>query len=120
MQTKALGDDIRNCLNYISQWMKEHFLCLNETKTKILVVAPPGVKEQILVGGVILDNSCIRFVESAKNLGVILDDVLSLETQINKVVKSCFYIIRKLSKIKVFLSQQELQVLVSLLIFTHI
>ena len=38
---KALGDDIRNCLSVISDWMTEHFLCLNQTKTKILVVAPP-------------------------------------------------------------------------------
>ena len=118
MQTKALGDDIRKCLEHISQWMKEHFLCLNETKTKILVVAPPGVKERILVGGVILDNCCIRFVDSAKNLGVMLDSILSFETQINKVVKSSFNTIRNLSRIKMYLSQQQLQILVSSLIFS--
>ena len=119
-QTKALGDDIRNCLKHISLWMNEHFLCLNETKTKILVVAPPAVKERILVGGVILGNCCIRFVDSAKNLGVMLDSFLSFETQINKIVKSCFSILRELSRIKMFLSQQQLQVLVSSKIFSHL
>ena len=120
MQTVALGDDIRNCLNHISMWMNKHFLCLNETKTKILVVAPPGVKERILIGGVILENCCIRFVDSAKNLGVILDSFLSFETQVNKVVKTCFHIIRKLSKVKMFLSQLQLQILVSGQIFSNI
>ena len=98
--------------------MKEHFLCLNETKTQILVVAPPGVKERILIGGVILDNCCIRFVDSAKNLGVMLDSVLSFESQINKVFKSSLNTIRNLSKVKMYLSQLQLQTLVSSLIFS--
>ena len=54
---KALGDDIRNCLSVISDWMTEHFLCLNQTKTKILVVAPPAMQAEIVISGVILDNS---------------------------------------------------------------
>jgi hypothetical protein len=114
----ALGDDIRNCLNVIAEWMIEFFLCLNQTKTKIMVVAPPAVKEKIIISGVILEDSCIRFVESAKNLGIIIDSTLSFEEQIRKLVKSCFITIRQLSKVKVFLSQQQLQILVSSLIFT--
>ena len=114
----ALGDDIRNCLNVIAEWMTEFFLCLNQTKTKIMVVAPPAVKEKIIISGVILEDSCIRFVESAKNLGVILDSTLSFDVQIQKLVKSCFITIRQLWKVKEFLTQQHLQLLVSSLIFT--
>ena len=100
--------------------MNEHCLCLNESKTKILVIAPQSVKDTILVNGVITDNSCIRFVESAKNLGVEIDSLLSFEAQIEKVVKSCFNVIRNLSRIKMFLSQLELQTLVSSLIFSRL
>ena len=121
LEVKALGEDIINCLKCISKWMNEHFLCLNQSKKKILVVAPPVVKKKILVCGVIFDDdSCIRFVASAKNLGAILDRVLSFETQINNVVKSCFNIIRKLSKIKEYLSQDQLQMLVSSFIFSRL
>ena len=120
MQCEALGDTIRQCLERIAIWMKDHFLCLNQSKTKILVVAPPAVKEKILVQGVLLDDSCIRFVDSAKNLGVILDNVLSFENQITKVAKTCFSIIRRLSKIKVFLSQKQLQMLVSSYVFSRL
>ena len=49
LEVKALGEDIINCLKSISKWMNEHFLCLNQSKTKILVVAPPAVKKKILV-----------------------------------------------------------------------
>ena len=46
--------------------------------------------------------------------------MLSFETQVNKVVKSCFNVIRNLSKIKFFLSQNQLQTLVSSLIFSRL
>ena len=120
LQCLALGEDIKDCLSTISTWMNEHFLCLNQSKMKILVVAPPAVKKKIIISGVILENSCIRFVESAKNLGVMIDSFLSFDVQIDKVVKSCFNTIRKLSKIKVYLSQEHMKILVSSLIFSSL
>ena len=116
----ALGDDIRNCLKVIAEWMDEHFLCLNQTKTKILIVAPPSVKEKIIISGILLDDTCIRFVDSAKNLGIIIDSVLNFEKQVEKLVKSCFLTIRKLSKVKYYLSQLQLQTLVSSLVFSQL
>ena len=120
LKVTALGDDIRNCLEVIAKWMNEHFLCLNQAKTKILVVAPPAIKKKIIISGVILNESCIRFVESAKNLGVIIDSMLSFEEQVQKLVKSCFITIRKLSKVRSYLSQYQLQVLVSSLVFSNL
>ena len=120
LKVPALGDDIRNCLNVIGDWMNEFFLCLNQTKTKILVVAPLSILKKIVINGVILEHACIRFVESAKNLGVVIDSLLNFEEHISKVVNSCFDMIRKLSKVKVFLTQQHLQELVSARILTKV
>ena len=118
LKITALGDDIKNCLDVIGEWMAEFFLCLNQTKTKILVVAPPSIRKKIIIGGIILDQTCIRFVDSAKNLGVVIDSMLTFEEQIDKLVKACFITIRKLAKVKVYLSQEQLQVLVSSLVFS--
>ena len=120
LKVTALGNDIRNCLDVIGKWMVEFFLCLNESKTKILIVAPPSVLENIIISGVILEAACIRFVDSAKNLGVLIDSLLNFEEQVTKVVKACFSVIRELSKIKVFLTQQQLQVLVSARVFSQL
>lgn len=65
-------------------------------------------------------NNCIRFVDSAKNLGIILDAKLTFEGQINKVVKSCFMALRKLSSIKLYLSEPDLKTLVCSLVFSQI
>ena len=44
MQSKALGEGINDCMKHIAIWMKSYFLCLNKTKTKILVLAPPSIQ----------------------------------------------------------------------------
>ena len=49
MQPIALGHNIRNCLAKISDWMSKYFLCLNEDKTKIMVIAPPAVKKKLII-----------------------------------------------------------------------
>ena len=73
MQRSALGCNIQPCLESTLEWMNAHFLCLDEDKTQIIVIAPPAVKKEIIINGIFLDNKCIRFVDSAKNLGVLQD-----------------------------------------------
>ena len=118
LQVKALGVNIENLLHYIGAWMNEYFLCLNASKTKILVIAPPSLQPEIIIRGVFINNVCIRFVDSAKNLGVMLDSVLSFETQVLKVVKSCYATIKDISSIKKFLSESHLKQLVCSCIFS--
>ena len=119
LQKIALGDNIVDCLKHIGLWMNEYFLKLNESKTKILIMAPPSVQPQIVIRGIFIGKDCIRFVDSAKNLGIILDNILSFESQINKVVKVCFATLKKLHQIKCYLSKDELQELVCSLIFSQ-
>ena len=120
LQVKALGEDIRYCFGMISKWMNEFFLCLNPSKTKILIIIPPSLKDKIVIQGAFINDSCIRFVQSAKNLGVVLDNELSFEKQIVSVVKSCFYVIRQLSKIKAFLSYEQLRTVICACVFSKL
>ena len=118
-QKKALGDNIVDCLKHIGRWMNEYFLKLNESKTKLLIMAPPSVQLEIVIRGIFIGKDCIRFVDSAKNLGIILDNILSFESQINKVVKVCFAMLKKLHQVKGYLSKEDLQELVCSLIFSQ-
>ena len=120
LQKYSLTEGIQKCLNFISDWMSEYFLRLNPDKTKIIVFAPPSIRKEIKIGGTFLDGQCIRFVDSAKHLGVLLDSELSFGKQVTKVVKSCFSIIRKLSSISFYLSQDDLNTLVCAYIFSQI
>ena len=63
---------------------------------------------------------CIRFEDSAKNLGIILDNVISFKNQINKVVKSSFTTLKQLHQVKGYFSTDNLKQLVSSLILCNI
>ena len=118
LQVKALGVNIQDLLLHIGVWMNEYFLCLNQSKTKILVIAPPSLQPEIIVRGVFLENTCIRFVDSAKNLGIVLDNVLSFDTQVNKIVKSCYLTIKNITLIKNYLSENQRKQLICARIFS--
>ena len=101
-QTEVLGSGINDCLQNASRWMDEYFLKLSKVKTKILVLAPPSILSQIEINGIFTENTCIRFVSCAKNLGVWIDENLNFTTHVRKVVSSSFMVIRAIAKIKSF------------------
>ena len=119
-QVHALGKDIQLCFDKISDFMCEFFLKLNANKTKILVIMPPSLAHEVRIKGTFVDGTCIRFVHSAKNLGIILDEELSFSKQITKLVKSCYFTIRNLSRIQPFLTLQQLQTFVCACIFSQL
>lgn len=117
-QIEVLGENLEECFKVIDSWMQEYFLKLNATKTKIMIVAPPSIRQDIIINGTFINGKCIRFVDCAKNLGVLFDAEMTLEDQVNKVVSSCFSTIRLLSRVKFFLESEQLNTLVCSLIFS--
>ena len=117
-QVEVLGEGIAQTFEVIEKWMRDNFLKLNSSKTQIMVVAPECVQEYILINGTFIDGKCIRFVESAKNLGVYIDSTLSMNVQVQKVVSLCFSTIRLLSRIKCYLTVEHLQLMVCSLVLS--
>ena len=120
LQVQALMEDINRCLQMITNWMNDFFLCLNPRKTKILIIKPPSLNDSIILNGTYISNNCIRFVKQAKNLGIIIDESLSFETEINQVVKSCFIVIKKIAAIKSFLSYDQLRTIICACVFSKL
>ena len=63
-------------------------------------MVPPSVQRNIIIDRIFNGEVCIRFVDSAKNLGVILDNKLSFEQEISRVVKAGFFTLQKLNQVK--------------------
>lgn len=119
-QRFTLDVSIQHCLNLVSEWMREHFLKLNDSKTKILVIAPPSIQKLIVIRGTFVQDTCIRFVDTAKNLGLLIDSDFSFEAHVTRIVQTCFNFIRKLHKIKHFLTKDHLKSLVCSYIFSRL
>uniref|UniRef100_A0A3Q3JTY3 Reverse transcriptase domain-containing protein n=1 Tax=Monopterus albus TaxID=43700 RepID=A0A3Q3JTY3_MONAL len=97
------------CLADIKAWMSLNCLKLNDAKTEVIVFGrnmsgdPPPVDLGFLG----------QYVRSVVNdLGFRIDSDLRMESQINAVVKSGFFYLRQLVKLKPFLSRQHLETVI--------
>lgn len=94
-----------DCLNELKSWLSSNFLNLNENKSEFIIFGP---KENCVFD---FDQGCLSpyNTKCARNLGFLFDSSLNFDKQISSVVKSCFYQLRLLSKVKPVLSRRNLE-----------
>ena len=108
---------LHSCMADIKSWMTVNFLQLNDAKCELLLLFPP--KDTTLINnnlGPLLPNS----QPTVRNLGVVLDPNLSLETHVRKVVQTSFYHLRNIVKIKSFLSTPDLKKVIHAFIYSRL
>ena len=85
-QYETLIIDVPNCISNINEYMNDHFLKLNETKTSAIIFGSKLFLKKISLNGTILHTGeVIMFKNSIKHLGFLLDKSLEFELQINQV-----------------------------------
>lgn len=90
------------CVRDIDRWMLLNNLKLNNDKTELLVLHKSRVQppiECVKVGEFFVVSS-----NSAKNIGVVFDFAMNLESHVNDVCNNSFYYIRNIAKIRCFLN----------------
>lgn len=92
------------CLNDPKMWLDLNFLHLNKSKTEIIVFAPSNMNgsRELDLGPLFIHGKPI-----VKHLGVLFDESLKFDKQINAVVRSAFLQLRTLTKVKPFLSHYK-------------
>ena len=108
---------ILNCLKDINSWMAQNFLQLNNTKTEIILFTPPNNISHYQQA---LGPLSVNIKPTARNLGVHFDSDLTFIPHINKLVQSCFYHLRSISKIKHMLTPPDLEKVIHALIFSRL
>lgn len=95
-----------NCLSDLKVWMDQNFLCLNDSKTEVVVF---GRAEHLsaCVDTLSILGSQIR--PFTRNLGVIFDSAFKLDKQISSVVKTSFFQLRLLAKVKPYLLRKDFE-----------
>ena len=103
--------NIEACVNEIDQWMVQNKLKLNGDKTEVVLLSASHLStpttSPIKISGFDISPS-----KSARNIGVIFDESVSLDLHITSVCKSCFYHIHNIWKIRKFLSLKSCEILV--------
>ena len=102
-QILSVLKDTTECFVSIKAWMTQNKLKLNDAKTDII---PCSTSTQINTPGVdhvIIGNSAITFSNKANNLGVFIDNNLSIESQLNHVCKLSYLELRRLAHLRPYI-----------------
>lgn len=97
-------DKMQECLSDVRQWMLTNKLKLNDSKTEVLVIAAKSnikLTENIKVK---IGEEVISPTPVACNLGATLDNTMSMECQISSVTRKVYYNLRRIAKIKQYLT----------------
>ena len=90
------------CIDFVNNWCKEHFLKLNVTKTKEIVL--DFRRRSCDTVPVTIDDNCVECVDSYKYLGLLMDDKLTFSYHVDCQLKKAnkrLYCIRTMKKLNV-------------------
>ena len=74
---------IQNCVNDVRKWMLVNKLKINDSKTEFLIIGSKHQLSKITIDSIKIGDSEKRPVTSVKNLGVLIDNNLSMESHIS-------------------------------------
>lgn len=95
----------------IREWMKQHFLKLNADKTEVLMIHRPSPTASFISEVHILDTS-ITYSGSARNLGVIFDQTLSMKDHVASVCKRAYYQLHLIHRVRKSITEEAARTLV--------
>ena len=108
-----------DCFTDIKNWMTENKLKLNDDKTEALLVGTQHKLSNISVTTLKLGETSIPLVSVVKNLGVHIDNTLSMQTFTNSTTQSCYFHLRRISSIRKYLTTEATTKLVVSLILSR-
>ena len=111
---------LETCITNINEWMKANGLKLNPSKTELIIIGPKGSINDLQNITLSLNGSCITSSVKAKNLGVMLNNTMTMETFVNEKCKTISFYLRKISRARNYLSRQATNTLVHAYIFSRL
>ncbi len=102
---------LTECVKNVKDWMTNNFLLLNSDKTEILLIGPKNSTQNLLDHNLQLDG-CTVPSSTVKNLGVVLDNLLSFENHISHFTKTAFFHLRNIAKLRNMLTVSDAEKLV--------
>jgi hypothetical protein len=97
---------METCLAEVRAWMCENKLKLNDDKTECIVITSKKNRAVNADVRVQIGEASIKPAQVVHNLGATVDQELSMEAQVNKVIKSVYFHLRRVAKIRHHLTQE--------------
>jgi hypothetical protein len=96
---------VEECCAEVKAWMASNRLKLNDDKTEVILCGSDASREKVVLDSVTVGSSQITPSGSVRDLGLFIDSSLTLVPHISSVVKSCYFYLRSLGKLRPFLNK---------------
>ena len=103
---------IEKAVLLIKDWMAKNFLCLNDDKTEVLVIASQSTLSKLTVPSVSIGDETISPAKYVRNIGFYFDETMNLQKQISVTCKSAWFHLRNIGKISQYLDKQSTERLI--------
>jgi hypothetical protein len=111
---------MEKCIEEIREFLLKNKLCNNSDKTEFLLLGNINQLTKANFNSIRVGTNTITTLDSAKNLGVLFDKHMTMEKQVNKMVKSAYFNIRNIARIRKNISNEDAKTVVNALITPHL
>ena len=119
-QYNVLVYDVKDCIEQITKWSYIQCLKINPDKTEMILFHPKSMEHQIIIGGTIVGDDCIRYSKEVKNVGVWLDQHMTMNKHVNSLVSHCYHLLKNIGRIRSILSSKHAEILVHAVISSRL
>ena len=100
--------------------MSNNRLKLNEEKTEFLIAGTERQRSKVIIDSLNVVGIDIKSRTSVRNLGVIIDQDLSLKKQVNAICRSCYGHLRSIIQIRPYVTKSAAHTIVQSLISSRL
>ena len=97
---------LKDCIEDVADWMADSKLKMNDDKTELMAIGTRSKLSQVIpnLAPMSISGCDIPFSQSVRNLGFCLDETLSMDAHIKYLCHILFCQLRRIGKIRSFLS----------------
>ena len=97
---KESAEHLSMCIKQVENWTFHNKLKLNPTKTEFMILCNKQNRHKIALSKLELHDSIISETPTAKNLGVWIDNSLTMGRHVNKICKVSIYYLNWIRNIR--------------------
>ena len=114
-------NDLQSCIMDIREWMCESKLKLNDDKTEALLVhTSRSFLHSQKPARLSVGDTQVQFSSSARNLGYVLADSMSIDLHVRNICRTAYLSIRHISSIRRYLTVQATKTLVCAFVLSRL
>ena len=111
---------LKDCVQDVKTWSARSKLQLNEAKTEMLPISSEFRKQGGALPSVELGGECLNFVDCVRDLGVTVDNHLTLTQHIRNTCRAASWGISKIGRIRKYLDISSTERLVHAFVTSHL